>query len=370
MPLANDYEQNGDLLKAAHWAEREGNVDQAINLHEQLGEQGKSSEYSERMKMSIEFHFRKAAELCREQKYFERAIKNYEKAGWSKQATELRQWKKGLEERLETDIRYSWFRAAGDVAEELGDAVRAKELYRKQIELYEEGNTTLSLSFAIDLATEINEPERLLGLQEKLFQRHEEYAKESGLEKCEYINPQWATPVAKLAEQLGHKGRAIHYYEKGHCFSDAIRLAKSTDDAGLLHRLYVKAARHGESPVNLYRLPVEELVEELGTKAVISIYDEAGRCHDAAELAVQTGDLPRAIQLYQKMNICSSPNFERAASLAEQIGEGALAREIRERGIKHFQELAQKSGDNGYLHSARRLEEKLGEEEAEKKIGS
>ncbi len=342
-------------MKAAHWAEREGNVDRAIDLHERLGEQGKSSEYSERMKMSIEFHFRKAAELCREQKYFDRAIQNYEQAGWTRQATELRQWKKGLEERLETDIRYGWFRAAGEVARELGEVAQAQELYRKQIELYEEGNTALSLSFAIDLATEIGEPERLPGLQEKLFQRHEKYAQEGGLEECQYINPQWAKPVAQLAEQLGHKDRAIHYYEKGHCFSEAICLAKSTDDAGLLHKLYVKAARHGESPVNPYRLPVEEL----GTEAAISIYDEAGRCHDAAELAVQAGDLPRAIQLYQKMNICSSPNFERAASLAEQIGEGALAREIRERGIKHFQELAQSSGDDDYLHSARRLEEKL-----------
>lgn len=348
-------------MKAAHWAEREGNVDQAIALYEQAGEKaGEQDEemnssgmrVSSGMKSSIEFYFRKAAELCREQKYFDRAIQNYERAGRTRQATELRQWKKGLEEQIETSVRSWWFREAGEAAEKLGEAARAKEFYRKQIELYEKGG---GFSWAIELATRIGEPERLPGLQEKLLQYYEKYAQETGLEECQYINPQWAKPVAQLAEQLGHKDRAIHYYEKGHCFSEAIRLAKSTDDARLLHKLYVKAARHGESPVNPYRLPVEEL----GTEAAISIYDEAGRCHDAAELAVQAGDLPRAIQLYQKMNICSSPNFERAASLAEQIGEGALAREIRERGLKHFQELAQSSGDDGYLHPARKLEEKL-----------
>jgi len=276
---------------------------------------------------------------------------------------------------------------AGDLAEKLGLTERAKDLWKRDLEEHiktieereeQDYNCSALASWydgASRLALKLGQKRQAVKYKTRTTDKRRlaDFAKEIGClkeamqlyEQDEYSKEQ----AARLAEKLGLFEKALGIYEKAGCLGEAAKVARRLGQKDKSQQLYKqaidRAEKWGREHTHYYKK-----------------YQEITEFIQAGDLALESGDIDRAIALYRTgrntkkaldiakkkkkietvVEILSSEpdNFEEAARFAERNGRNEIAERLYGEALK-FYESRYKSSEAS--ENAARVAKKLGLEE-------
>ena len=244
----NDYPF---IEEAAKVAREHLGINRAIQVYEKAIEKDNSGRYHE----SIAELYLEKCDSINAEKHFKEAITRYEQEGHFRKVEELEREKGNLERVIEIYVRLAesagapnktaWYYNAVNIAEEIGDKEKVKQLEEKILDYVLEGNTYFNSENLITLAQKVGNIDKLITAYEMVGMPEKAY---------------------KIALEEKKIRRAIEVSSKGNSDNRLILMAKLSIDGG-------------------------------HPNLAIPLYERAGRNKTAAKLAIEHGHSQKALDI-------------------------------------------------------------------------